>query len=331
MTAEHYAIVIGINKYDALQDLEGPVNDANEFYKWLCAPQGGDLDPEKISCILSTDYSSEKGHPTPNEIEALFEPFIEAGIQGKYGKRLYIFAAGHGFGDPSDMRATAIYTANTKKQFPWHVAITHYAEWLRRNAVFDEIILIMDCCRIINSLHGIREPQYPDTQGHPQAHKISYFYGFAVGRDQKAREREFENGQYNGIFTKTLLDALKTTEPKNGKITGQLLKNQIHNSIDGIAGNTSIEPPEILLDSRRDIIFLSRQAADTHQVQVSINQHRGQEKIVVFNGAGEEVERQMAMTSSLTFHLKSGLYKVVVADTNREELFEVPKNEQIAV
>lgn len=330
--AEHYAIVIGINDYalDAM-DLAGPVNDAQDFYQWLIAPNGANIAPEKVSCILSTDFMGERAHPTPDEIEVMFEPFIIGGTQGRYGKRLYIFAAGHGFGDPHDMRSTAIYAANAQKQFPWHVAVTHYAEWLRRHAVFDDIILIMDCCRTINSLHAIREPQYPVTRGHPAADRVHYFYGFAVGRNQIARERQFEDGKYHGIFTQAVLHALKTMPPIAGQITGQALKNQIHNIIDGLAGDVSVDPPEIQLDSHRDVVFLTRKSADADPIQVTLEPHSGQEILVVLNGAYQEIFRQPATAPTMTITLTPGLYKILVDNTQRQTLFEVPNNEHITL
>ncbi|MCI5221626.1 MAG: hypothetical protein D3924_02830 [Candidatus Electrothrix sp. AR4] len=121
---EHHAIVIGLDDYpvSGLASLKGPVNDAEDFYAWLCDPNGGNLAEKNIHRILSTDFktasNTETVQPVPNQIEALFEPFVTGGLQGPCGKRLYIFAAGHGFGDPGNMGSTALYAANAKKNSP---------------------------------------------------------------------------------------------------------------------------------------------------------------------------------------------------------------------
>ena len=255
MNKEHHAIVIGINTYpvSGLPSLKGPVNDAMDIYSWLHDAKGGHVPEENIHRILSTDFGKDTALPFPNQIEALFEPFVTKGVQGRYGERLYIFVAGHGFGDPGDMGKTALYAANARKMFPWHVAITDYVDWLRRHAVFDEIVLIMDCCRTVNSYHEVKEPQYPTTKGRTGADKVRYFSAFAVGRGRVARERRFEDGRDSGIFTKALLHALQTARSQQGRVTGQLLKNQIHNSIAAFAGDAQqLRIPVDIIDIYRD-------------------------------------------------------------------------------
>lgn len=330
---KHYAIVIGINDYPSsgLDPLKGPVNDANDFYAWLCDPDGGNLPKNNIRCITSSDFPPQTACPTPNQVEALFEPFVLDGVQGRYGERLYIFTAGHGFGDPGDMGKTALYAANAKRTFPWHIAITDYTEWLRRHAVFDEIVLIMDCCRTINVPHEIREPQYLVSAGNPGADKVRYFYAFAVGRGGAARERSFEDGRNSGIFTKAILDALKNARPEQGVVTGQLLKNHIHNSIDRFAGGMDIAPPEIRIDSDRDITFFKRKSAGAVSIKVNLQPYSGTECLVLFDGAFKEIRQEAAATSAVTLELEPGLYKIAVGSTGRQTIFEVPNNEQITV
>lgn len=337
----HHAIVIGLNDYpvSGLASLKGPVNDAEDFYAWLCDPKGGNLAEKNIHRILSTDFiaetdeevSRETVQPVPNQIEALFEPFVTKGLQGPCGERLYIFVAGHGFGDPGDMGSTALYAANARKTFPWHVAITDYVDWLRRHAVFDEIVLIMDCCRTVNSHHTIREPQYPTSKGRTAADQVRYFSAFAVGRGRVARERRFEDGRDSGIFTRAVLNALRTARPRRGKITGQMLKDQIHNSIDKFAGEAQIEPPEIRLDSYRDIDFLRRRTAESVPVHVVLEAYSGEEILVLFDGSFKEIKREKAVSETMTLDLEPGLYKIAVKDTGRQEIFEVPNNARITV
>lgn len=330
--SEHYAVVIGISDYplSGLPPLKGPVNDADDFCAWLRDPEGGDLPEKNISRSIS---GLEPAQPRPNQAEVLFEPFVVKGVQGRCGERLYIFAAGHGFGDPGDMCRTALYAANARKMFPWHIAVTYYAEWLRRYAVFDEIVLIMDCCRTINPYHEIREPQYVAGTGSPAADKVRYFYAFAVGRGQVARERQFEDGRISGIFTRTVLDALQITRPEQGMVTGQLLKNQIHNSIGKFAGEAQafVEPPEIRLDSHQDIVFLRRKAARAVPVQVTLEPYQGDEILLLFDGSFREIRQEEAAAARLTLDLEPGLYKIAVKDTGRQKIFEVPNNEQITV
>lgn len=329
---QHHAVVIGINDYPGLKSLKGPVNDVREFLAWLLDPKGGNLPAANIRQILSSDFPAQSGGPTPNQVEALFEPFIANYYDGKKeGERLYIFVAGHGFGDPSDMSRTALYAANAKPMFPWHIAVTDYAEWLRRHAVFDELILIMDCCRTVNVPYQIREPQYTVTQGHFNADQVKYLYAFAVGRGRESRERLFEDGVNAGIFTRAVLDALRNAHPIQGAVTGLALKNHIHNSIARFAGNSEAEPPEIRLDSSRDITFFKRKTAGAAAVRVSLQPYSGEEQLVLFDGNFKEIRQETAGSAAVTLELEPGLYKIAVGGTSRQRIFEVPNNEQITV
>lgn len=334
---EHYAIVVGINTYPDLGNLNAPVADAEAFYAWLRKPDGGNLQAQNIRLLRTTDFPvaeppvADKAHPIPNEIDVLFQPLVMQGTQGRVGERIYIFMAGHGFSDPQNMDSAALYAANAQKLFPYHVAVTEYADWLRRNGVFDEIILIMDCCRDINPVHTISKPALPTTEGSPRAAEVRSFYAFAVGWNQKARETMGDDGTYSGIFTRALLKALEITRPNDhGAITGQLLKDQIHNIIHSSANTIQLEPPEIKVDSQRDIIFIKREVAGITPIQVTLEPHTGQEVLVLFDDTGE-LGRTVALNSTVTFPLKPGLYKVTVERSNRKKLFEVPGDEQITV
>jgi hypothetical protein len=333
--SKHHAIVIGINDYPliGLPSLKGPVNDANDFCAWLRDPAGGNLPPENIRRVLSSDAPSGSLFPTPNQAESLFERFIGDYYDGKKeGERLYVFASGHGFGDPSDISKTALYAANARKMLPWHVAVTNYVEWLRRHAVFDEIVLIMDCCRTVNLPYEIREPQYVTCQESVNADSVRYFYAFAARRGNASRERTFADGRVSGIFTRAFIDALKVAAPDSqGNVTGQRLKDHLHNSIGSFAGDVTVKPPDIALDSTQDIIFCTRKKAGVIPVNVSLAPYSGGETIILRDGNFKEIRQVRANASQLTLELEPGLYKIAVKDTGRQKLIEVPDNDQITV
>lgn len=341
MKNEHHAVVIGLDNYPVipLPPLKGPVNDAEDFSAWLRDPHGGNVPEENIHCLVSTDFGKNAEQqagkdaiqPSPNQIEVLFEPFVSKGVQGRYGERLYIFVAGHGFGDPGDMGTTALYAANAQKMFPWHVAITDYVDWLRRHAVFDEIVLLMDCCRTVNSFHEVKEPQYPTTKGRTGADQVRFFSAFAVGRGRVAREKRFEDGRDSGIFTKALLHALQTARPVQGKVTGQQIKEQIHNSLAAFAGDVRVEPPVIRLDSARDINFLHRQSAQAVPVRVALKSYRGDETLELSDGNFQTIREEKVNARTLTLELEPGLYKIAVKNTGRQQIFEVPNHAEIIV
>lgn len=338
--SNHYAIVVGITTYPdpSLKDLRGPVRDAEAFYQWLIDPTGGDLDAQNVKCLLTTDFhppdptGPHDAHPIPNEIDALFEQFVSQGLQGRVGERLYIFAAGHGLSNPQNMEANGLYTANARMSIPYNAGITHYAAWFHRCAVFDEIVLIMDCCRITNFMHTVNPPPLPVCQGSIRANQVRNLYAFATGWKQETREKKFDDGAWSGIFTTALLKALRNTKPNSqGQVTGLDIKNYVHTVINSVAGNIPVEPPDFPLASGNDIIFRENANAAFHKVEIFLQTYTGQETLVFYDGTGEEFLQETAANRSLTLDLEPGFYKVVVANTDRKELFEVPGDAKVTV
>ena len=156
--ADH-GICIGINGYPGLTDLKGPCNDALAFENWLTDPNKGGLETDNVRTILSTNYgeppaSIAEARPFLNDMEALFVDFVKAGAERKHEDgRLFIFVAGHGFADQQDADSAALYAANAQQVFATNLAVKKYVDFLRRQWVFDEIILIMDACRTTSVFH----------------------------------------------------------------------------------------------------------------------------------------------------------------------------------
>src|SRR5262249_52459035 len=149
-----HAIVAGVNNYPGLSDLNGPVNDALAFQEWLLSDDGGGLDPGNVKTILSPapfqpDTDPANWVPTSEQIAAALRTLQGLGKKlslGKtIGRRLYIFLSGHGFAP--DKVQPALLTANADSENLYHVPGRAYAEWFRNRAWFDEVVLMMDCCR----------------------------------------------------------------------------------------------------------------------------------------------------------------------------------------
>lgn len=330
MAADDRAIVVGIRLYPGFSRLDGPSNDAEAFRDWLVDASGGAVDPANVALLLTSSFHPPDpagvtdAHPVEDEINALFRPLLpEAALQRRIGRRLYIFLAGHGFGDPTDMQTAALYAANADQfSFP-HVAGTAYAEWFRRSGAFDEVVLIMDCCRIAAPLFSVRPPPVPRITASSRASSVRRFYAFAAGWNGVARERDI-GGKVRGIFTVALIDALRLA-PSNrlGRVTGSLVKDYLHNHIGTVAGGVAINPPEIVVDSSREIVFAERAAPPGATVHVHLTPFAGGETVVILAGSRAEVARVTASSADLELSLEPGIYKACVEGTGRETLFEV--------
>ena len=159
MAQEDWAIVVGIWRYPALGDLNGPQNDATAFYEWLVAPQGGAVPHDHVQLILTADdlhwptISPAVAKPIAAQIQEAFDRLLDLADQSdragrglRIGRRLYVYLAGHGF-EPQPAEA-ALLGANATRQRPGHHIVGRaYVDDLRRGGYFTECVLFMDCCR----------------------------------------------------------------------------------------------------------------------------------------------------------------------------------------
>lgn len=336
MSQNDRAIVVGIQTYPGMTDLAGPCHDAQRVRDWLIASDGGDLDPNNVAISLTTDYPAPHGivtaRPVLDDLQDLFRPLVQkAALHQHTQGRLFIYVAGHGFGDAQTIDAAALFVANAELLFPLHLAVTSYAEWFRRNWAFEEIIVIMDCCRTSNPLQAISAPALPRTSSHPNANRVKMFYAFATGWGQLARERAV-GGVTSGIFTDALLDALEMAQPNRlGRVTGSIVRNYVHNVIDHIAGEVAIDPPDIEVDDRREVLFTERKGTDGLPVSfIADAGHVGMD-LLIRDGQLSEIHRGAIPAAEFTIPLIPGFYKAILPGADIERLFEVPRNEAILI
>jgi len=159
----HHAILLAINSYPGLTDLQGPELDADEFRAWLEAPDGGNVPLANIDVIKSSQFPPDpdpyKAQPAETAFRAALQRLLFNGnaFKGRVGERLYLFFAGHGFAS-RQLNEAALYSAQATKVDPDHIAGKRYATRIVNSAAFDEVILIMDCCRDVDLSDSIRDP-----------------------------------------------------------------------------------------------------------------------------------------------------------------------------
>ncbi len=329
MAADDYAVVVGIDKYPGLSDLSGPSADAREFYSWLIDGDGGDVPAANIGLLITPDFQLPEPCPITDakpmdwQISDLFRPYVVKAANGRVGRRLYIFMAGHGFSDSNRTHDVALFSANAELFFPKHVAATAYADWFKRNALFDQIVLIMDCCRTNSQIHSIPDVGLPNLTNR-NGGDVRTFYAFGTTWGSPSREREI-NGEVRGIFTTALVRALEEAKPNNrGRVTGSAIQNHIHTIIDDIADGVAIKPPDIQVDPHREIVFAERKEITTSTVTISLDPYNGDETIIVLDGARKEVARIDATTATVELNLGIGIYKAYVDQAeNRSDYIEV--------
>lgn len=247
MGKNDWAIVVGIDTYfdSSLPALKGPENDARAFYDWVIAEDGGDVPESQAMLVLSSKFprpfaALADARPTVKEIVELFDILraravanAEKGIGYHVGDRVYLFFAGHGFA-PShrqDQTALLVADADTNAAQLAHILGTYMADTLYFLRLFDEVFLFMDCCRSSSECAQLFMPYGDDTA--PDFHKVRRFYAYGARAGKEARERDFGEGTFHGVFTRTLLDGLRGAayDPEEPvKITAESLQNLLYNA-----------------------------------------------------------------------------------------------------
>jgi hypothetical protein len=226
VSAEDYAILVGVSHYPGLGDLSGPENDALAFKAWLSSDDGGQVPTAQIKTILSSDFpaavTAAGAQPTTEAFKRAVDELHDLGQEreGRAGNRLYLFLAGHGFGP--DLDETALMMANAA---PWktghHIPGLGYANWFRRAGWFSEVVLFMDCCRENFWQARLQPCHLVDING-PEAR---YCYAFATKWSRATRERAVDGGLVQGLFTTALLAGLSCAGGDDGRVTPDRLKN----------------------------------------------------------------------------------------------------------
>ena len=326
-----YAVIIGIERYPGLNDLQGPCNDAVAFKNWLLREDGGNLLAENVKTLMTTDYpppiSINDAHPVRSDLEQLFRPLVTKAAKKEHiAERLFIFVAGHGLADSNDADSAALYTADADNYNPFHLAVLDYGNYFKRTYAFDEIIMVLDTCRVINLMHAINKAPVPNVKPHSNAGKVKIFIGFGTGYGQESREKMID-GKVRGIFTATLLDALDNAEPnRNDRVTGSSIKKYIHNAIYSIAGDTIISPPEIIADNYKDVVFAVRENSKKYVINFLVRPEMLNHELVILFGGRKEQERVTICDQSVSVELHQGLYKVNIEGTNISKTIEVTNN-----
>ncbi|HMQ56282.1 MAG TPA: hypothetical protein PKD98_29650, partial [Anaerolineae bacterium] len=177
---------------------------------------------------------------------------------GRLGRRLTIYLAGHGFGP--DLEEAALLMANASRRRLYHLPGRRYARWFRTAALFDEIVLVMDCCRDNYPAAPLHVPAWPEVHS-AGAGEVAYFYAFATKWSAKARERPVSpGGPVRGLFPRALLEALSQAEADDqGRITGSIIKGYVNQQLAlWQADEKKPQQPRFEFDDQAEIVFVQR-------------------------------------------------------------------------
>ncbi len=241
MNERDHAVVVGITRYPALGDLDAPVRDAKAIRAWLVDPKGGGLRVKNVARIISEPSSRPQrpyeAQPNDGKVKEAFEEILYRAdreprdAEGYFGRRLYIYMAGHGLS--FSMSQGALYTANATPRIGNHVLATAWFQSFVDQGLFREYVLWLDFC--MDRRIGLPPQTIPlkEVALSPAPGYVS-FLGFACPPSSRTVETEIaqDRNRMHGVFTWTLLQGLKGAARKPGEaITGKSLYEHLMHSM----------------------------------------------------------------------------------------------------
>jgi hypothetical protein len=327
MSADDYAVVVGITSYPFLGDLSGAERDARAFAAWLQQPDGGAVPAQQIQLVLSSDYpppaQPHAAQPTTAAVEAAFDQLYYLGTQhgGHTGRRLYIYMAGHGFAP--ELEDAALLMANAARGVTGHhIPGRPYANWFRQAAYFDEVVLFMDCCRESYAGRARRAPPYDVINADQPGRR---YYGFATQWSRAAREGAWgPAGEVRGLFTLALLAGLTgAARDDHGAVTGASLEGFVYNYVSGHDSSSVLAEqrpdPEFDYDKRYDVVFLTG-VAPPFTLRVTLAAADAGSAVELEDGALEAVPPDASSPTSWEWRLTKGFYRLGLAGRPKQML-----------
>jgi hypothetical protein len=267
MAQDDYAILVGINVYrhkKALRPLDAPVNDVERMAKWLLDPRGGAVPLDHIVKLTSDitypdDIRTTNWTPTEETFLEAFQKTVtdaESGDWIKRNSRFYLYFSGHGFCQLADrFPQAALWAANYSPKFKYNIYGSFYAFATREQALFREVVLIMDCCRTAEVRQLFSRPPMDYTLG-AGAEDCKVLAVYATPKDGIAMELPFAElgGKTASVLTHVLLHSLrKAPTDKSKLLSSARLKEYMEANWETLGRGTAA--PEFLLPTRGDIFF----------------------------------------------------------------------------
>jgi hypothetical protein len=112
-----------------------------------------------------------------------------------------------------------------------HVTATLWANWFFQAAVFEEVVLFMDCCRDTTLKASPMPVRYGDVNA---AGKISRVFAFGAMPTSKSYEKTMPDGLVHGVFAWALLEGLNGLAAKqdgSGRVTAGELEGWLFANI----------------------------------------------------------------------------------------------------
>lgn len=330
-----HAIVVGIDGYQpGIPALQGCINDARLFRDWLIDPGGGGLDPDNVHLI--TGPIPATGRPDRAQIEDIVLGYYThlTTTGERRGRRLYLYFAGHGVMPQSPFDDdTGVVMGNALRLSLRALLGRTTAKRVRRAALFDEVVLFIDCCRQLTT-HVMANCELPDIGDVAMAKRIPYLYGMAAPWAATASEQLLphpldptKEPLWQGVFTHALLHGLRSGIDQQGEVTSTSLRPFVRSAVQELLPPDDNFRPPIELDEDLPAISFGRGARARLDVAHTTADGRGVDEVIIHDGMGLDViaqQRGANAADSYSFWLAPARYLVVANDAARQLIGRKP-------
>jgi hypothetical protein len=337
----HFGLVVGIDRYPALSDLQHAREDAQAFFDWLTHPDGGSVPPDNCRKVLATDAQMPAGVPREQavpvleqlhlrikEVEDLGDLVFKRTPELWLDTRLYYYVSGHGIALDADDAALLMANAG-RPDWMLHLSCKAVFNHFLRRQTFRELVMFADCCRDAEP----RAPWLPlpfdptlkaDHGGVVSAVCYATLYGAQSFEPETADQRR-------GYFTEALLrglsgEAASIQEPIDSNNLAPFVRQRVRGRVE--QNGFAAQDPEFKCDPARAIVFRPpHDAPPVHPITMRFGPYAGPVRL---RGEGRRVIAQRVVRAGepWEYKLPTGLYKVepVPADAakfNHGGMFEV--------
>jgi hypothetical protein len=343
LNADDWGVVAGINYYPGFTNLKGPVYDSTLFRRWLL--RRGFVPDDQVFPIQSPENAPASilaAEPKLDQLSGVFSELVRKAAPHplhRLGRRLYIFLSGHGIiatrSVIPDYREAALLMANAdENSLSLHLGARAHAEWFRALGIFDEVILIADCCRDQEDNVPPAIPVLPAWQ--PKRPEGRHFYALPTMLGSKAWERTLGSPPTTrGIFSYVVIEALNNPKlyDEQGELPASTLERHLYTAVPELNGK---QDPYIDYshDPRKPEIILAKWFPGTRQ-KVQINflpSCPGQvARLYRGNNIGKPLGSHSTDESWIDDWDAGWLYKIVIEGTDRKQLFEIVGSEEVQI
>jgi len=313
----HFAVVVGIDIYPGIRNLNSARADAQAFAAWLRDVNGGALPKNNVQIILEEGPFDDpvKAQPTRDAVNLAFSRVhkrARAIFQEDPTKwpasRLYVYFSGHGLApEPSEV---AVLMANATDDEPYNIACGLYLEYYEKCQDFHEIVMFSDCCRAAKTDAPPGAPPFmPYIKNYGS---VVSALGYATQYKGLAYEPPpGENAR--GYYTQALLDGLngEAVDPESpGEINSTSLQNYLRARVPALSqGKRVPQVPAMKADPAARIVFREGAKRAMHRItMVFPPQFHG--RVILLDGRFTKIDTHDVNGVPWEKPLSDGLYEV---------------------